>query len=426
MPHVIESTYPIGFRKKDAQALGRTISHHSSVVLIGMKRVGISNFLRFFLWHPDIGKTYIRNGMTHFFIPVDLNDLVERDVLPFWTLILTRLVDATQSHQLPEDFKAKCRRLFRESIQIKDLFFTTESIRKILKELAGSGIYITFFLIRFDRMKEAVTAEFFGNLQGLREAANGQLSYVFTSFQPLSQLVPAVFTKSSLSVFAHDQYLSPADKQDLAIILATYQKRYNLKLTKEIIDWLFTLSGGHVQYLQLSLIALGDFTKLPKSYQELLKLLAATEEIALQSEELFESLPRPQQEALRKIAQGAKAELFQKTCPYLFDTGMVRGGKIFCPLLTEYLIKLPGQEPHEAEFTKKEHLLFSFLKDHEGEICERYDITAAVWPQEAELGVSDWAIDRLIARVRGKLILQKAPYKITTIITRGYKLISTG
>jgi DNA-binding winged helix-turn-helix (wHTH) protein len=47
-----------------------------------------------------------------------------------------------------------------------------------------------------------------------------------------------------------------------------------------------------------------------------------------------------------------------------------------------------------------------------------------VWPEVEELGVSDWAIDRLVARVRNKLKLQKSGFEIQTIKTRGYKLIS--
>jgi len=39
-----------------------------------------------------------------------------------------------------------------------------------------------------------------------------------------------------------------------------------------------------------------------------------------------------------------------------------------------------------------------------------------------EFGVSDWAIDRLVARVRVKLPQQNSPYEIVTVRTRGYKL----
>src|SRR3989344_7716438 len=62
MKRVIEAGYPIAFRTSEAEQLGQHLSHHHSVVLIGMKRVGISNFLRFFLNHEAIAEAYIRNG----------------------------------------------------------------------------------------------------------------------------------------------------------------------------------------------------------------------------------------------------------------------------------------------------------------------------------------------------------------------------
>ena len=72
--------------------------------------------------------------------------------------------------------------------------------------------------------------------------------------------------------------------------------------------------------------------------------------------------------------------------------------------------------------TRKEHLLFTLLESHIGNICEREEIIETVWPEYKELGVSDWAIDRLVARVRVKLKQQGSPYEIVTVRTRGYKL----
>ena len=40
-----------------------------------------------------------------------------------------------------------------------------------------------------------------------------------------------------------------------------------------------------------------------------------------------------------------------------------------------------------------------------------------------ELGISDWAIDKLAGRVRSKLKLQDNNYELQTVKTRGYKLI---
>ena len=70
--HIIESLYPLDFRKEDSERLGTLLSQRRSVALVGMKRVGISNFLRFFLNHKDIVPTFLR-GDNHFFIPVEQN-----------------------------------------------------------------------------------------------------------------------------------------------------------------------------------------------------------------------------------------------------------------------------------------------------------------------------------------------------------------
>src|SRR3972149_11810562 len=112
----IEALYPISFRQNDAKTLGQHLKNRNNVVLIGMKRVGISNFLRFFLNHQEIAKSYIADGNTHLFIPVDLNDLVEREVFPFWILTLKRIVDSVEASILKDATKKYIERLFLDSM----------------------------------------------------------------------------------------------------------------------------------------------------------------------------------------------------------------------------------------------------------------------------------------------------------------------
>ena len=104
---VLEASYPITFQQKEAEKLGKYLRMRQSVNLVGMKRVGISNFLRFFLSHEEIIPTYISKKEKHLFIPVDLNDLVEQEIYPFWTLTLKRIVDACDSSSLPDETKTK-------------------------------------------------------------------------------------------------------------------------------------------------------------------------------------------------------------------------------------------------------------------------------------------------------------------------------
>src|SRR3989338_5709703 len=126
---VVEASYPISFREKLAQELGGHIKNRNSVVLIGMKRVGISNFLRFFLYHKDIQKTYIGDNIHHLFVTIDLNDLVEKEIYPFWTLTLKRILDASEKSSVKQSTLKEIESLFLNSIQSKNLFLTIYIIR---------------------------------------------------------------------------------------------------------------------------------------------------------------------------------------------------------------------------------------------------------------------------------------------------------
>ncbi len=427
MKRVIESAYPTSFRKIEAEELGMHLKHHHSVVLVGMKRVGISNFLRFFLNHDDIVPTYIKDGVEQIFVQVDLNDLVERNIFAFWTLLLTRVVDSVQHSDLPESVKGQCRKLFVQSIQLKDQFFTIDSLRKSLEALVEAGYYPSLFLIRFDRLYDIVTPEFLSNLLGLRDAVKHKLSYVFTSYRPLHDLSPEIFKKQFLTIFSRDMYLPPANKSDMNIVMDTLERQYHTSLDDATRKALVDLSGGYVQYLQLAIIRLREEKTPMNNALALFSFLSRDEQIIFQSEELFDSLTKSEKETLLHIKQGKSVPPSERELTrYLWNTGMVHDvdGKtvLFSPLFDDYVGKLSLNSSNGKEFTKKEHVLFTFLKAHEGELCEREAIIEAVWPEHEDIGVSDWAIDRLVARLRFKLKEKGSPYQVVTVVTRGYKL----
>ena len=428
--NVIEANYPITFRQTDADFLGQHLKNRHSVILIGMKRVGISNFLRFFLNHGGVIGKYIDNKNRHLFIPVDLNDMVEKEFYPFWILTLKRIGDATSKLKGKKSLNKYVEDLFLDSIQSKDTFKTLENIRKALVRISQEKIFPTIFFIRFDRIKDIVTPEFFGNLQGLKDATHHRLSYVFTSFRSLDKLSPSVFPKSSLPVFAQNQYMKPAQRKDIETIFESYRDRYKLSFSIELKNYLFELVDGYVQYLQLALICLHERNKNEKDKNDLFELLSKDERIILQSEELWESLDGKEKPVLLKVAKDQKITAEEKnSASYLWNTGFIGEKGIFSKLFSEFLKIADAKNvrlltDHDVEFSKKENLLFNFLKTKIGEICEREEIIKAVWAEVEELGVSDWAIDRLVARLRSKLKTKKSPYEIVTVKTRGYKLLN--
>jgi hypothetical protein len=427
---VPEGSYPLTFRKEDAAILGEHLHHRHSVDLVGMKRVGISSFLRYFLANPQISTTFISKDEHHVFIPVDLNDLVEREIFPFWALTFKRLLDEVEQHELPEILKQTINANFLSAIQSHDLFLLLDGVRRSLTAMVDRGFLPTLFFLRFDRMKDAVTPEFFNNLQGLQDATQQKLAFVFTSFRTLDALSPQVFSKASLSGFSQVMFFKPS-VVDLRTIYEAYNQRYQLSLTDALVEALLVMVGGNVQYLQMVMIILNEQKQKLSSAEELFALLAHDERIALQSEELWESLSPVEKRVVLQIhRQERVSEEEKKDATYIFSVGMVQSvGKtweLFSPLFAQYLGEEGKAVLRESDiaFTKKEHQLFSLLKERLGEICERDTIIEAVWPEYQEFGVSDWSIDRLVARVRAKLKQQTSPYEIKTIRTRGYVLIS--
>jgi DNA-binding winged helix-turn-helix (wHTH) protein len=427
---ITESKYPLTFHKKDAEVLGKHLKNRHNVVLIGMKRVGISDFLRFFLYRPKIVETYIGDGKKHIFIPIDLNDLVERELRPFWILTLKRIADTVAiSITASDEVKKKMEALFLESIQTQDTFLTIDNIRKSLLLLVNNGYMPTLFFLRFDRMKDVATPEFFANLEGIKTATHGQVSFVFTSFRNLDVLSPYAFPKASLQAFAHTMYLKPAAHEDVLVVYKTYKDRYDLSIPETLQQSLLGLVDGYGQYLHLSLIILQEKKdKVPVSKEALETVLLKDERIYLQSEELWESLTTDEQNVLQKVGKKESLSEGEKVLgKYLWDCGFIQEkNTIFSPLFAYYVAQKEKRtlDASNTDFTKKEQKLFVLLKANLNEICEREKIIEGVWPEVEELGVSDWAIDRLVARVRNKLKLQKSGFEIQTIKTRGYKLIS--
>jgi DNA-binding winged helix-turn-helix (wHTH) protein len=429
---LIEQEYPLNFRKDESKELGKHLKYRHSVVLVGMKKVGIGNFLKYFINNKDIPGTYIKDYKKHLFISIDLNDLVECEIAPFWTLTLKRIVDAVENSVLSDDIKKQTNAMFLESIQLQNLFFTIECVSTALKRISESGFVPTLFFLRFDRMKNAASSEFFANLEGIK-STNQQVSFVFTSSLPFSKLIPSVLPKTSWGVFLHDIYIKPAKKEDIKIIYSAYRKKFLVFLTKDLEEFLFETVNGYTQFLQLALIYLHERDKPVKNKDELIQGLENDERMLLQSEELWENLDKNEKEILIKIIDGKKLRKPDiKKGEYLWNTGMVIKSpdkfQIFSKLFVIYVMtRQLDRKRNETgnELSRKENLLFKLLLENKGVICEREKIIEQVWPEEENLGVSDWAIDKLVARVRNKLNKTDNNFEIQTIKTRGYKLSET-
>ena len=165
----------------------------------------------------------------------------------------------------------------------------------------------------------------------------------------------------------------------------------------------------------------------PLTKKAIIEAFFSDERIMLQSEELYEHFSDEEKDILKKAYAGNIIyEICKKSAPYLVNTGYIeeQQGKaiIILPCLIEYLQQTSKVTTIESTLTKKEKKLFDLLYENKNKICERDLIIHNVWPECNEIGVSDWAIDRLVSRLRQKLKHAKPTTEIKAIKTRGFIL----
>jgi len=432
MEHAVsEAGYPLRFREHDAMVLADYLQHRYCVELVGMKRVGINNFLRFFLFHKHIEKTYLHQERKNVFIFVDLNDLIERELFAFWRLTLKRIADATETYVDKKEVKQTISSVFLRTLQSRDTFLTYDGVKETLALLVKAGYLPTIFFTRFDRLRNIASIEFFDNLKSIRDGADQKLSYVFTSYRELSQLFPLATENELLSRFLHTIYIKPLSHTDQKAMIDILVNKYQVTLPQNIKEMIVNISGGHAQYLHLRILVALEMLKKKETITEtsFTQKLLQDERITFLSDELWDSLNHEEQAILKKILtkKNRTAEEKQAT-HYLWDTGFIieknKTDHIFNQLFTAYIEKIEQhQENNNIEFSRKENALFQLLKNNLNAVCTREKIEESVWPEYKEYGVSDWTIDQLVARLRNKLEKQKSQFEIVTIRTQGYKLV---
>ncbi len=84
-----------------------------------------------------------------------------------------------------------------------------------------------------------------------------------------------------------------------------------------------------------------------------------------------------------------------------------------------------GERELEPPLSLAQYRLIELLYDAGGRVVSREEVVAAVWPEAAEEGVSEQAIDALVRRLRDRLAeLDKTHEYVVTVRGHGFRLAS--
>lgn len=182
--------------------------------------------------------------------------------------------------------------------------------------------------------------------------------------------------------------------------------------------------GGHTLLLEEAARIVRDAPNIP--YQELLQ----SPTLIRKAKTIFKALNKNDQEKIKMVLENPLNH--EHVSEYLSQTGLVVKGKVGFPYWQYMYTSIPEEKDffgsahaHIVDFpqmlTYLERKAFDILKEKAG-VVSREIIAEAIWGEQYLDKYSDWAIDQLIHRLREKLQLTEAPYRIHTKKGEGFYL----
>ena len=228
--------------------------------------------------------------------------------------------------------------------------------------------------------------------------------------------------------------------------IEAHSKQRSIKLTREESLYIANLCGRYPSLVKTFI------QKLTSSKRKPLEI--TTEEILVNSGikfriiEIFQSFTDAEREVLLKIANKETTDKNSEAYQLLTTNGFIEKERIFSPLFERFLIlqstenngvaekeennmnaghgifvdsltRLAYRNGHEiVDLTKQEYRFLHYLYTNSGKICEREEVSDAVWGGSE--GVSDEA-DQVMTRLRSEVRKDKSnPAHLITIRGRGF------
>ncbi len=186
-----------------------------------------------------------------------------------------------------------------------------------------------------------------------------------------------------------------------------------MSFNKEEVNKIAILCGGYFWLIKQVIRTIRDnpslkFNDVGKSSQ-----------VQIAIEQLYNSFLESERNVLQNLIQGKRIEsdIEKHSLEYLKKISLVNGDKITIPLLDEYIrehvpkidIELRNDKIYmnsvniENHFSQKEKRIFITLLRKRNNIISRDELAKAIWPINTEEFYSDWAVDRIVARLRNKV-----------------------
>lgn len=213
------------------------------------------------------------------------------------------------------------------------------------------------------------------------------------------------------SLFQNTKLMSLYPVREVRHFISYYSHQWKLKLHKKLIDYIVDYSGGIILLAKSALRILRN--EKTKSYSTFRSTLSTHDDMKLQIEFYLQRLTERQKCILKQVANSEKVSDIEVY--HMEHMGIVTkdafGWKIKSKFIQQYLCKdsdifiKKKQLILESDvFTRREKEILSILLSEPGIMISRAEVAKVLWGEEKSYDkYSDWAIDKTVSRIRGKI-----------------------
>lgn len=287
---------------------------------------------------------------------------------------------------------------------------------KILTEIAQAGFEVGLFISHVTPLLRKKDFQPLIDLELLIRTSKN-VSVIFFSEQDITHKKYTILTDKASFLFDHILYYPLYDEKDSLQFIHFYSEKWKYPLNETSSSEVIQRCGGYLWLIHQALRSLRD--NQASSIQD-----AFTHELMLKKiETIWTKFTDEEKNIIRKIIFGSlrEADTLTHAYHYLIKMRVVleKKNKVYLgiPLLSYAIEKenklnelqtkdnrvLVGEKDISGSLSKKEKEVLGILLSAKKKVVSRDTIAQALWGNDWEEKYTDWALDRLMYRLRKKL-----------------------
>jgi DNA-binding winged helix-turn-helix (wHTH) protein/ABC-type dipeptide/oligopeptide/nickel transport system ATPase component len=427
------------FSELPEQLLGHLAVGHC-VSIVGLSNSGKSTLLRS-MTESEAEKIYAHHGDREaLLVYIDCNRAVEISSQAFYEVVLRSILEHLAD--IRDNVFGDVRDAHQTVTEANSAFAASLSFNLALSELCNKlEKDLCLFFDEFDEIYRALDDRALLNLRALRDRFNDQLAFATATTRSLPILRGQTIEDEFAELFARFTFGMPLlNEQEAHEAIDGLEIR---NLPSDLKSKAVELSGGHPGILVAVAQSLANLPE--QGVKDPVAFVNFEPQPRAECLKLWNQLTKEERESLVTLALDPKAGLPRQQTRHLSALGMLKDGKLFSPIFTEFVSRRGRGPDVDAQgvfldsdsgdvwvdgirvpvLTDLEYRLLELLYERRDKLTDKYQIVTAVWGEEYLGDVDDARVEKLISRLRSKIEPEPSePCYIITRRGRGYKLLS--